>query len=79
MSTIQLTFDFRADDLAEQIVSTLPYDEVVKLVMSVLDHAATAELDEELVARIWRGLQGCYEEGDRPTIEDLLARYPKED
>lgn len=79
MSTIHLSFDFRADDLAEQIVTTLPYAEVVKLVMSVLDLAATAELDEELVARIWRGLQDCYDEGDKPTIEDLLARYPKQD
>lgn len=76
MSTIQLTFDFKADDLAEQIVSTLPYAEVVKLVMSVLDLAATAELDEELVARIWRGLQGCYDADDQPTLEELLARYP---
>ena len=61
-----------ADDIADQ----LSHEQIINLFVEILDYVACAEVDEELIARLWRGLQGCYGEDECPTLDELLAQYP---
>lgn len=61
-----------ADDIADQ----LSHEQIINLFVEILDYVACAEVDEELIARLWRGLQGCYGDEEPPTVDDLLAQYP---
>lgn len=73
---LNLTATISLDLLAEQL-SQIGHDEFIALVMETLDHIAEAEVDERLIARLYRGLDGCYDPlNPRPTIEEMLDQYP---
>jgi hypothetical protein len=63
-----------AEDLAEAIAQHDP-SQFIELVMEVLDNGfQTLEIDEELIARIWRKIRPCYE-GVPPTLDELVEEY----
>lgn len=73
---MRLSFGMDTEELAEEMMQ-LDHATFIKFVMDSLAAFACAELDEELVARIWRNLDGCYDPGDkRPTLASLLKQYP---
>lgn len=76
---MRLNFGFSTEQLAEEMTQ-LDHATFIKFVMDALDAFACAELDEELVACIWRGLDGCYDPGERrPTLASLLRQYPEQE
>lgn len=73
---LRLNLKLNAEELAEEMTQ-LDHAEFIEFVMNSLDAFACAEVDEELLARIWRGLQDCYDPGERPpSLADLLEQYP---
>lgn len=75
MATLNLSIE--PDDLAESI-ATMEHKDIVKLFSLVLESAATVELDEEIVGRLWPIILGSYIDGDEedlPTIDELVTRY----
>lgn len=75
MATLNLSIEL--DDLAKSI-ATMEHKDIVKLFSLVLESAATVELDEEIVGRLWPIILGCYIDGDEedlPTIDELVDRY----
>lgn len=73
---LRLNLKFNVDELAEEMAQ-LDHAEFIQFVMKGLDVFQCLEVDEELIARIWRGLQGSYDEGEKPpTLADLLEKYP---
>lgn len=73
---VRLTINVGIDELVEQLVQ-LSHEDFIKLVLAATDEFAAAELDEEIIARLYRGLEGCYdEENPQPTIDELLEMYP---
>ena len=74
----EITLMVSAKLTAEQIAFQLNHQQFITLVMEVLEYFACAEVDEELIAKLWRVIQGCYEGGERPTLESLLKQYPEE-
>lgn len=75
---MRICFGFDTERLAEEMTQ-LDHATFIEFVMNSLDAFACAEADEELLVRIWRGLQGCYDPGEKaPTLEDLLAQYPEQ-
>ena len=62
-----------ADDIADQ----LSHEQIINLFIEILDYVACVEVDEELIIKLWRGIQGCYGDDERPTLEDLLKQYPE--
>lgn len=75
---LRLNIGFDAEQLAEEMTQ-LDHSTFIEFVMKGLDAFQAAEVDEELLVRIWRGLQGCYDPGEKaPTLEELLAQYPEQ-
>ena len=74
----EITLMVSAKLTAEQIAYQLNHEQFITLVMQVLEYFACAEVDEELITKLWRVIQGCYEGGEKPTLEALLQRYPIE-
>lgn len=73
---MRICFGFDTERLAEEMTQ-LDHATFIEFVMNSLDAFACAEVDEELLARIWRGIQGCYDEGEQPPkLADLLEKYP---
>lgn len=73
---VRLTINVGIDELVEQLVQ-LSHEDFIKLVLAATDEFAAAELDEEIIARLYRGLEGCYDaEHPQPTIDELLEQYP---
>lgn len=74
---MRLSFGFDTEQLAEEMTQ-LDHSTFIEFVMNSLEAFQCAEVDEELLVRIWRGLQGCYDPGEQPpTLADLLERYPE--
>lgn len=73
---MRMSFDIQKEELAETIAN-MDHSEIIGLFLEVLSQCAAVELDEELVARIWPTIVGCYDsDEERPTLEDLMQRYP---
>lgn len=71
-----LNIEVLAEDMADAIAK-LDHAQIIELVLRVLEICAIAELDEELVARIWPTIQQAYSEADGPpSLEEVLQRYP---
>lgn len=72
------SFYVRKEDVVHSLVEQLTTEELFKLVEDVLDRWALADIDEELIARIWNKLKGVYMEGeDLPTLDSLVEQYIK--
>lgn len=68
----------RKEDMVHSMVEQLTAQEFFKVVEDVLDGFCVAEVDEELIARIWNKLKGVYREGENlPTLESLVEQYIK--
>ena len=66
-----------AKDLAEAITQQ-DSSQFIELVLEVLDNGfQTLEIDEELIARIWKKIKPCYEEAP-PTLDELVEEYCKD-
>ena len=76
---VRLNLPIDVDEVAFQIAS---HDDktIVQFVTTILDAAARLELDEMLVAHVWRGVMREYEGGavgiEAPSIGILLEEYP---
>ena len=72
------SFYVRKEDVVYSIVEQYTVEEFFKLVETALDRWALADIDEELIARIWNKLKGVYMEGeDLPTLDSLVEQYIK--
>lgn len=68
----------RKEDMVHSMIEQLTAQEFFKVVEDVLDGFCVAEVDEELIARIWNKLKGVYTEGENlPTLESLVEQYIK--
>jgi len=73
---MKITFpiEMSIEEMARNIADLDP-PSILELIAHVLDLAAVSELDEELIARTWIGLQGCYEQDEQPTLEEIVKKY----
>lgn len=72
------SFYVRKEDVVHSIVDQYTVEEFFKLVEAALDGWALAEIDEELIARIWNKLKGDYKEDEElPTLDSLVEEYVK--
>ena len=70
------SFYVREEDVVYSIVEQYTVEEFFKLVEAALDWRALADIDEELIARIWNKLKGVYMEGEElPTLDSLVKQY----
>ena len=75
---VRLNLPIDVEEVALQIAQ---YDNktVVRFIETILGAAARMELDEMLVAHVWRGVLREYEGGDvveqPPSIQELLDEY----
>jgi hypothetical protein len=75
---VRLNLPIDVEEVALQIAQ---HDDktVVRFVETILGAAARIELDEMLVAHVWRGVLREYEGGDvgeqPPSIQELLDEY----
>ena len=66
-------------DIVASLVEQLTIQELFEVVEGLLNGFALAEVDEELIARIWNNLKGVYREGETlPTLESLVEQYIKD-
>ena len=78
---MQVRFNLPVDleEVATQIAQHDDKD-VVRFIKTILEAAARLELDELLIAHVWRGILREYESGnddDQPlSIQELLDEYP---
>lgn len=71
-------FYVHKEDVVNSLVEQLTTEEFFKLVEDVLDRWALADIDEELIARVWNKLKGVYpEEEELPTLDSLAEQYIK--
>jgi len=76
---VRLNLPIDVEEVALQIAS---HDDetIIRFITTILDSAARLELDEALVASIYRGCLREYEgmdDEDRLTIDELLVKYPE--
>lgn len=70
------SFYVAKEDIVGSLVEQLTVQEMFDVVEGLLDGFALAEVDEELIARIWNKLKGVYQEGETlPTLDSLVEQY----
>ena len=70
------SFYVSKQDVINSLSEQLTVNELFAIVEGVLDGLGVAEVDEELIARIWVKLKGVYEEDETiPTLESLVEKY----
>jgi hypothetical protein len=74
------SFYVSKEDIVDSLVEQLTVQEMFDVVEGLLDGFALAEIDEELIARIWNKLKGVYQEGETlPTLDGLVEQYIREE
>ena len=70
------SFYVSKQDVINSLSEQLTVNELFTVVEGVLDGFGLAEVDEELIARIWVKLKGVYQEDETvPTLESLVEKY----